>query len=667
MRGLYLFFLFFIILAAFGCATTGPVSTAQEGATGGPEPDFVSIDEFRRPYELAWLKDPDIPYDRRLIHQAVPGPRKVVLWYLLGASDIMRGEVVKPKLKIKTAGRFVKPNFELFHFKGHHTGRIEISSLRPGTEYEIRFRLFEDDRDEELIIARTAPGRNSTSPVSFLAYSCLMPYSFSKSGEPIIYNQTVNLLNRMRERAVSKDGPAFMLGIGDQFYVDAGASTKRRDYALLYGERSGVSRASRDDYPIFFDELYRRHLALPPFDEAHRLVPTAMMWDDHEIRDGWGSQGDEESPGWVDYYKEARAKFIAFQGARNPLAAGLEWEDFLKSSVQKRSEELYTSFDWGRDIKTFMLDMRSARDKGSGQVISRKQEKALERWLKSAKADEPKLFVIVSGVPLFIRSSLVKKSGGQATNLLRPAIKDDAIDAWDSVVNRKARERLLVVLKKHFEKNRLHKFLILSGNDHYSAVIYITDKKKSVLGHEVLTSGLAQGLYDYPVPPSSFLTSFLPDYGSGLRAYPREHLTGPHFVELFVTPDPVGATLPLLELSIYSTRAPNPIGPITTYRLSNLAGRATAPRIVLLYDKLPPSCIFDEIPYNDIAKTNTAFKFTSCVTDIDAKGAARNWFEIKGEAEEAISCRPYKNRFKCYDTDEWVREFKAIPKKILKK
>ena len=113
---------------------------------------------------------------------------------------------------------------------------------------------------------------------------------------PSLNAAQLNSVNLLRLRAQARlridrlpERPAFVLGLGDQVYMDAewDSDPKQRGFALFRGTRSdkpAFPMAGNEEY--FAQELSRRTFAVPPLDQALRAVPMVSVWDDHELRAG---------------------------------------------------------------------------------------------------------------------------------------------------------------------------------------------------------------------------------------------------------------------------------------------------------------------------------------------------------------------------------------------
>jgi hypothetical protein len=108
--------------------------------------------------------------------------------------------------------------------------------------------------------------------------------------------------------------PDLLCGSGDQVYVEPG-----HDVYGAWGDAHPITAWTVESRPrprvgltafvAFLDEAYRRSWSFETLDEVLKTTPSVMTWDDHEIRDGWGSQGDEHV--YLDtYYAAARDAFL---------------------------------------------------------------------------------------------------------------------------------------------------------------------------------------------------------------------------------------------------------------------------------------------------------------------------------------------------------------------
>jgi phosphodiesterase/alkaline phosphatase D-like protein len=282
-----------------------------------------------------------------------------------------------------------------------------------------------------------------------------------------------------------------------------------------------------------------------------------MMWDDHEVRDGWGSQGDEalrlEGERWRNHYAAARRWFVGYQAMRNPLhpLPGETAERLLErmagasEAFPGRGPELHFQFDWGCACTFFVMDLRSQRS--LDQVIGDEQLRALETWLKR-RDDRPRLHVLVSSIPL----TLPKWVRLDPARWL-PSRGDDVRDQWWSKSGRRQATRLKELLAERFSYGR-DRLLILSGDVHYSEVRRLEIEGGKFIGHEVISSGLSQDTFIADLGRFGLIEDTIDRFRtSPLQSTSVSRYHGAGFAELFVAPRSDGP--PSVEIQAHFGRA----------------------------------------------------------------------------------------------------------------
>jgi len=448
--------------------------------------------------------------DKRLVHLGIPTHERVVVWVAPGKddTDVQWSEAradgaTAPSIHVSEAGPL----------------RLEFAGLQPATRHLISL-----PRDENHLDAWTAPDPAKPAEARFLAFGCFSPFGHDEKGE--VSQATVHALHLLRERSRYAD---FALASGDQVYVDEGGYKSRPPpRTMVVGRHAEVIRYEEGKAAECFDVLYRVFFSIPALDTAFAQMPTAMMWDDHDIRDGWGSQGDEQQPRWQAHYAAARSRFIGWQMLRNPNGA----------EVATRPE-LHFDFDWGSTTSVFVMDQRSARDFTAKRAISDAQLEAMKAWLaRSAGTPGPRCFVLVSPLPLTIEPNIVFDAIEHGLEYRA----DDRRDTWASEQNRGQLDLLLTALVDHFDAHPEHRLLVISGDMHYHDVRELQTPARGVFGHEIVASGIAQPLFAPLGGDQTFLKK-------RLAAKRLTCFRGPGFAEVVVSPDgSVGVMLHIAAL-----------------------------------------------------------------------------------------------------------------------
>jgi len=280
---------------------------------------------------------------------------------------------------------------------------------------------------------------------------------------------------------------------GDQVYADA---VWEQDWMRDFAELSDAAMAK---YPVtpemdanldrFYEKLYHRQWTAKPVAAMLASVPSIMMWDDHDIFDGWGSHSKlvQASVVYARIYQSALRAFQRFQ-LRGNLARG-----FLQPGAKHHA---YTAVLNGETF--LMLDHRTERT--PDVVMSDDQWNALKQWLKGFSGQ--RLF-IQSAVPVIYRTfGLVERA--LATTNKREELEDDLNDHWSAREHQKERLRLIYCLigrqqelqddNKDFDPH----WVFLSGDVHVGCMASVWEKDIDLGLYQIVSSGIVH-------PPPSIL------------------------------------------------------------------------------------------------------------------------------------------------------------------
>ena len=407
--------------------------------------------------------------------------------------------------------------------------RCEVSGLAPETEYSVSVEFAGDNHAHLLTNTRTAP--IDVKSASVLLVSCNEPWSAGHvltsvpmSGDNVMKHPRVALssanglallaLRATGKMPVSIDGrswpqPSFLLGLGDQAYVDA--EPERTGSLALFGaahsDELRLSVSGPEAWPSILERIYRMHFRIPTFEKALQAIPNAMVWDDHEIRDGWGSHGDEDGTmhvydnsapekrkatrlKWKDYFNAARLTAQAYEFSRNPLRVG---EDLT------RVTDLDTEISWGNQLRVFLMDTRTSRttslaqvkagEKATGvaQTVSPDQLSRLEKFLKPCGVRPT---AIVIGVPVPLTLGHEGAAPRFANSLQSDELADDYQDGWWWQPHDAQRSDIIKFIRTHAKQCPKDRIVVASGDLHESGTYAILDEGK-VAAYEIVSSGIA--------------------------------------------------------------------------------------------------------------------------------------------------------------------------------
>ena len=187
-----------------------------------------------------------------------------------------------------------------FALHGHHFGVVELTDLEPGSSQEYRVRAAGEqvwpEPDSEF-----PPSRIRTvdpeAPVRLAFGSCRtsVPHDV-QSNLRHGFDVLRCYANELRD-AAEPDWPTALILLGDQVYADEPPS------AVLdfVHERRGDDDPPQDELRDFpeFAQLYRVAWSDPDVRWLLSTLPTAMIVDDHDLRDDWNT-----SQAWRDQMAE---------------------------------------------------------------------------------------------------------------------------------------------------------------------------------------------------------------------------------------------------------------------------------------------------------------------------------------------------------------------------
>lgn len=289
---------------------------------------------------------------------------------------------------------------------------------------------------------------------------------------------------------------------GDQVYADDLWESKRcpslkawSDLNTAAQHKAEVTAVMGEEIAAFYDALYPDRWRDADMGLMFASIPSVMMWDDHDIFDGWGSYPDERQNCAVfqAVFKEASRVFDVFQlrcGTRNRLNAAA------------RHRTLRLRF---RDYQILVLDNRSERT--IKQIMSEQQWQDVKAWLAKLAALKIPNLLVMTAVPAVYRSFATVEAIMDTTPW-HEEVEDDIHDHWSSRSHQAERMRLIMVLLNFLETQkqlnrgsvvgRHCKAVLLSGDVHVGALGQIWWERKELGLTQVIASGIV-----HP-PPSAF-------------------------------------------------------------------------------------------------------------------------------------------------------------------
>lgn len=319
-----------------------------------------------------------------------------------------------------------------------HTVVLTAGGLTADTRY---FYDVEDEAGQSLLAPgrrdlsfKTAPDPASTPSFKFGLISCNKPYVGEKATR-------FDVWKRMR-RVFAQEDVRFLILAGDQLYAD-------RTY----------DRLAKDDHPDPAEVLagYRREYELQwGTDEIQDVlgrVPCYMIWDDHEINNGWGAHKlDTKAAKRQTIFRGASRAYFEHQHSLNPHTFG--------------AERYYYAFRFGT-IGFFVLDLRGHRDSNRGNLplLGARQWRDFKGWVGS-ELEGLSALAVVTSVPVVHSPSFV-------ANLVPSS---DLRDQWSFRANKPERRSLVRFLLTAANQRDIP-VTILSGDIHVGTTARIISER----------------------------------------------------------------------------------------------------------------------------------------------------------------------------------------------
>lgn len=348
-------------------------------------------------------------------------------------------------------------------------------------------------------------------------WSCHQPYA-SENGKAIVKPASEKIL-AWYQKWMDHFSPHMVWMLGDSVYSDG---TGALDFVKQVYDQKGWhdNWAMRKDLLSLYRLNYRYHWGFESMQAVMRRFPHLGMWDDHEIRDGYGS--DEK-----DFRDCNQAiKQIASQAAEEYL---FQYSPKLRSESTRNSAVDNHQAYVNKTIAAFVFDGRNSRNYGEdmpipsevpllagalaglllgaisggvagaaagtvagtiagaklsaeivdvyrwhnpGEVVSDLQLKDFERFCHHLKSQpHVKYLVLGNSVPFIYILDFVESIAAESAIAATDTgmnMRDDIRDSWHSPANRRQLSKLIDILRDlHRARNDLE-FFNVSGDIHLS-------------------------------------------------------------------------------------------------------------------------------------------------------------------------------------------------------
>ncbi|HWN09638.1 MAG TPA: alkaline phosphatase D family protein [Pyrinomonadaceae bacterium] len=381
-------------------------------------------------------------------------------------------------------------------------GTITMGSLEPNSKYS--YQLWQDEAHEipldlnpgkegslsdssgglqpEDLFFWTLPEDGYGRQLDFLLMSCHNPQT-APNDEANGFGVWRQIPQIIRHNANVR----FAILAGDQIYADE-VETQ------VLAERDPLTRKQLylTTYKKFWDnEYYRKVLC---------SLPAVLMWDDHDITDGWGSREDSFrtdlpqafTSEWLELFGTASEMFSLMQASRNPAPLSSSYASGFDTCFKVgKAGFVVADLRTNRNSRKFTKTSSNGKTVYEGQIWDPKQLQAIKDWVEQNKNDIHTLFFVTSvvfshGAPQienwimdfwFRVLNFVKRLEKFRSFKKHVAsfyskvgdLRDDINDSWGSEVNQKEADRVLdffFELENPADGGKRLNVVILSGDIH---------------------------------------------------------------------------------------------------------------------------------------------------------------------------------------------------------
>jgi hypothetical protein len=322
-----------------------------------------------------------------------------------------------------------------FCVDGHHYALICLTDLKPGSSQRYEVKLDGElawppaQSDFPPSVIRTLPGEPR---LKIVFGSCRVavphrpPYTLTKDQDPE-HGREIDALYALAMRMKDQppeEWPDLLLMIGDQVYADEDAPQTRK----FIRERRGVDGAPGDEVADFeeYAQLYRETWGEEEIRWLLSVVPSAMIFDDHDVHDDWNTsiswlEEMREKSWWDRRITAALASYWVYQHLGN-LSPGEIEERGVLAHVKAEPDTGHALHEWARDVDwgsdgrrwSYSRDLGGVRlvtlDSREGRVLGERPRKMFDEeewdWLSQVVTGDVRHLLIADTLPIFLPQAI---------------------------------------------------------------------------------------------------------------------------------------------------------------------------------------------------------------------------------------------------------------------
>lgn len=275
---------------------------------------------------------------------------------------------------------------------------------------------------------------------------------------------------------------------GDQIYTDPLVAK----YQTKFDKAGSISHNDSEELTEEYRRLYvEQSWSIPEVANVLASCPSIMMWDDHDIYDGWGSNDNDDQPSHRIFFHAARQTFNEFQASLNP--DGIDENSFA------------CGFYHG-DVAFLLLDGRTHRMYKNSMILGLEQREVARKWLAAVPQTCRRLYLVL-GIPP-VHAKVTTFLAIQKWLPIKRNYESDMRDTWVSPQNMGECAALMAVISEFLKTHSTTDLTILAGDIHVGSIGLLecrdngNDSETKSIVWQITSSGIGS-------PPPTGFTAWL--------------------------------------------------------------------------------------------------------------------------------------------------------------
>ncbi|HKO50179.1 MAG TPA: alkaline phosphatase D family protein [Polyangiaceae bacterium] len=347
---------------------------------------------------------------------------------------------------------------------------IAFDNLAPATVYELSVAV-----DGKQIAGRTGRVTTRASQAERLQVAAVSCNFTVREGDAQRWQHLLE--TQIRTGLVST-----VLHIGDQVYLDTAFGQSIQDV-----RSRGRTEEVRREITARFRRVYEYAWNYAPTREVLATASNLMIWDDHELRNGWGSHEQDRNPESNRFWVATIARRI-FQDFQRRL-----WAEPDASVAHEGHAHVHGK------LGIVFLDQRGARTfsyDAARPYLGRAQWQWLRETLESVAFAQVTALLIVTSVPLLYVGESAAALGGIVFSDLR--------DQWSHPDHRGEQADLIFLIRNWKGKSTEKTIAVLGGDVHVGGQTVVEELDGAGEWQRIFDQFITSPITNEPPGPLSF-------------------------------------------------------------------------------------------------------------------------------------------------------------------